>query len=49
MFQKVVVRSVNIGYFQCVLWISLADSDPRLQSVFESFARLNLQNTVNFQ
>ena len=31
MFQKVVVRSVNIGYFHGVLWISLADSDPRLQ------------------
>ena len=33
-FQKVVDRPVNIGYFNRVLWISLADSDPRLQCVF---------------
>ena len=30
-FQKVVDRPVNTGYFEGVLWISLADSDPRLQ------------------
>ena len=30
-FQKVVDRPVNIGYFNRVLWIPLADSDPRLQ------------------
>ena len=34
MFQKVVDRPVNIGHFNRVLWISLADSDPRLQCVF---------------
>ena len=33
-FQKVVDRPVNIGHFNRVLWISLADSDPRLQCVF---------------
>ncbi len=33
-FQKVVARPVNIGYFDSFLWISLADSDPRLQCVF---------------
>ena len=33
-FQTVVDRPVNIGYFHRVLWISLADSDPRLQCVF---------------
>jgi len=34
MFQKVVDRPVKIGYFEGVLWMSLADSDPRLQCVF---------------
>ena len=29
MFEKVVDRPVNIGHFNRVLWISLADSDPR--------------------
>ena len=34
MFEKVVDGPVNIGHFNRVLWISLADSDPRLQCVF---------------
>ena len=47
MFQKVVDRPVNIGHFNRVLWISLADSDPRLQCVFlreiEGFRSLRLR------
>ena len=30
-FQKVVDRPVKIGYLDRAFWISLADSDPRLQ------------------
>ena len=30
MFEKVVDRPLNIGHFTLVLWISLADSAPRL-------------------
>ena len=45
MFEKVVDRPVNIGHFNRVLWISLADSDPRLQCVFQRNSRAQWAKT----